>query len=385
MITDSSPTLSPQKAPRAASRPSGSILISGFQTIPPRFRSSQETLQEGLIKAHAQSGSVSPKTLRALFDRYGASPEQIAFRGHEPRFLDVERSDVAKKTAFFDRAVSTIFERFYPPLAAPPGSIVHVTCTGYCAPSGAQRLVSLRRWGRQTQVLHAYHMGCYAAHPAIRMAAALAAASLSRNSVDVVHTELCCLHMDPTNHSASQLVIQSLFADGFIKYRLDRMSLDERGHGASEGFELIHVKDEIISDSNDAMGWSIGPLVFNMTLSKEVPTLFALALPRFVRSLMREAGLDWEAEKPGAAVAVHPGGPVIIEMTERALDLTPTQVAASRHILREHGNMSSATLPMIWQEILQDNQIPDGTLVISLGAGPGLTLSGAILRKRNAL
>jgi len=385
MMTTPSPTIAPQTRTRTAPWPNGSILIRGFQTLHPRFRSPQETLQNELIKAHARSGNVSPKTLRALFDRYSASPEKIAFRGHEAQFLDLDGSDVAKKTAFFDQAVRAVFERFYPPLAAAPDSIVHVTCTGYCAPSGAQRLVSLRRWGRQTQVLHAYHMGCYAAHPAIRMAAALATSSRTRGSVDVVHTELCSLHMDPTNHDASQLVIQSLFADGFIKYQLDRTGSDEMGVGTSDAFELIHVRDEIIPESSDTMGWSIGPLVFNMTLSKEVPPLFALALPRFVSSLMREAGFDWEVEKPGAIVAIHPGGPLIIEMTERALQLTPAQVAASRRVLREHGNMSSATLPVIWQNILHDARIPDGTLVVSLGAGPGLTLSGALLRKRNAL
>ena len=47
--------------------------------------------------------------------------------------------------------------------------------------------------------------------------------------------------------------------------------------------------------------------------------------------------------------------------------------------------MSSATLPHIWQRILLDPAIPDGAVVASLGAGPGLTLSGMLFRKSGTL
>ena len=86
-------------------------------------------------------------------------------------------------------------------------------------PSAAQRLVAAKGWGAATRVTHAYHMGCYAAFPALRMAAgflsapdSLRASGLKR--VDVVHTEMCSLHMNPLHHAAEQLVVQSLFADG---------------------------------------------------------------------------------------------------------------------------------------------------------------------------
>jgi predicted naringenin-chalcone synthase len=124
------------------------------------------------------------------------------------------------------------------------------------------------------------------------------------------------------------LVIQSLFADGYMKYRL------------------------------------------------------ASALPGFVQRLFEGSDLDYLAEKPAAVFAVHPGGPRIIELAEKLLALDPGQVAWSRHVLREHGNMSSATLPHIWQQILMDQHVAAGTLIVSFGAGPGLTLSGALFRKR---
>ena len=62
-------------------------------------------------------------------------------------------------------------------------------------------------------------MGCYAAVPAVRIAAGLVATRL-RARVDIVHTELCSLHLDPADHRIEQLVVQSLFADGLIRYSL---------------------------------------------------------------------------------------------------------------------------------------------------------------------
>jgi len=363
-----------------------SIFISGFQSISPRFRTSQTALLNWLIEAHLRAGGAERKSMEALFGRYAASADQIAMRGHEledfthphedkMRLFGPGGSNLAQKTDFFQERVNDIFERYYPAEAQEPQAIMHVTCTGYSSPSGAQRLVSSRRWGRKTEVLHAYHMGCYAAHPAIRMAMGLAARS---GAVDVVHTELCSLHLDPANHDPAQLVIQSLFADGFIKYHVYGADI---AHPEEGSLEILAARDEIMPDSVGAMRWATGPMAFSMALSREVPTLFASALPRFSASLFEKAGLDWKVEKSSAVFAVHPGGPRIIDLSERILSLDPAQVRWSRHILREHGNMSSATLPHIWQQILQDKSIPDGTLVVSLGAGPGLTLSGMLFRK----
>jgi len=363
------------------------LCIAGFQAISPRFRTPQSALQDWLTEAHVNAGGPAPESMRNLFSRYSASADRIAYRGHElsdfthrrweeMRLFGPAGSDLAQKTKFFDECVLSVFERLYPAESPAPDAIVHVTCTGYSAPSGAQRLVSSRGWSKRTRVLHAYHMGCYAAHPAIQIAAGQLTVSKNPNlTVDVVHTELCSLHLNPVNHDPSQLVIQSLFADGFMKYRVT-------GADKSQGLEILAIRDEMVPDSEQAMRWVTGPLTFTMELSKEVPTLFASALPGFVHRLFVEADLELSAEKTKAVFAVHPGGPRIIELAQHILGLDPAQVAWSRHVLHEHGNMSSATLPHIWQGILQDKLVPDGTLIASLGAGPGLTLSGILFRKR---
>jgi predicted naringenin-chalcone synthase len=354
--------------------------LTDFIPIAPRYRTPQSQLLQWLAEAHR----IDP----ALFSRFGASSDQIAWRGHElsdfahrewndMRLFSTTGSNLSAKTGFFSERVDDLFRRLYPPNALKPDAIVHVTCTGYTSPSGAQKIISERSWGRSTEALHAYHMGCYAAHPAIRMAMGFARlANQTPGRMDIVHTELCSLHFDPKDHRPEQLVIQSLFADGFIRYT----ATSDESNRDGPSLEILAMRDEIVPDSAGAMGWATGSLHFAMTLSREVPSLLAAQLPRFVDRLLLEARMN-SLERSRLIFAVHPGGPRIIDLAEKILGLSPHQTAASRFVLREHGNMSSATLPHIWAKIVNDPDIPDGAVIVSLGAGPGLTLSGAIFQK----
>jgi predicted naringenin-chalcone synthase len=107
-------------------------------------------------------------------------------------------------------------------------------------------------------------MGCYASMPAIRMAAGFVERGKSR--VDIVHTELCTLHMDPSQHLPEQLVVQTLFADGLIRYSISRA---DDGGVVGSGLELITTREEIVPGTEDAMttsvpawdrSWTIWPL-----------------------------------------------------------------------------------------------------------------------------
>ena len=75
--------------------------------------------------------------------------------------------------------------------------------------------------------------------------------------------------------------------------------------------------------------------------------------------------------------AIHPGGPKIIDAVQSVLELSEEQISESKKVLFNHGNMSSATLPHVWDEILNKNYAV-GTKVISYAFGPGLTLFGSV-------
>ena len=73
--------------------------------------------------------------------------------------------------------------------------------------------------------------------------------------------------------------------------------------------------------------------------------------------------------------------PKIIDTVAQALELQSDQTTACRKVLFERGNMSSATLPHIWEEIFK-NPPASGTPVVSLAFGPGLTVFGGLFEYR---
>jgi predicted naringenin-chalcone synthase len=263
---------------------------------------------------------------------------------------------IDKRNLYFSEKAKTVFSKIY--ADSSPKSLVHVTCTGYVSPSPAQQYFESK--SSRVDITHAYHMGCYASIPAIRIAAGLTL--LNNQEVDVVHTEMCSLHLDSSLHTPEQMVVQTLFADGHIKYSLSK---------EKKGLKLLNIREELVKDSKEDMTWVPGPNVMQMTLSKEVPIKIRDSLPSFVNGLTN--GLDFSK----AIFAIHPGGPKIIEAVQKKLELSDEQVKYSQEVLFERGNMSSATLPHVWEKILKDKS-NQGKIVISLAFGPGLTIFGSV-------
>lgn len=391
-------------------------LIGDFRILRPRYPLDQAVSGRWLAAAHAKSEAVARgpgfdeesfrRTMERHIARFGCGPDSLASRGVDledflhrdwsrMRIFNLEAeprgAGMAARMEVFAGIADRMLEGFYPEPGptgppgsvvpdAPPDEIIHVTCTGYVAPSAAQKLVARRGWQDRVAVTHAYHMGCYASLPALRMASAYLASPRSRhrkgNRIDIVHTEACTLHLDPARHEPEQLVVQSLFSDGHIRYSL----MDEAG-ASGGGLRLLGVHEEIVPGSEGAMGWRLGDHGMRMILAREVPDLIAGSLKGFLRRMFDRVGADPAEALSRGVFAIHPGGPRIIDKVAGLLELSPRQVAASRGILKAYGNMSSATLPHVWATMLADPDLPSGTLISSLAFGPGLTVYGALLRK----
>ncbi len=244
----------------------------------------------------------------------------------------------------FDEFVDRVFDAYYPSVTAPPDDLIHVSCTGYLSPSGAQKVVSKRGWGSKTTVTHAYHMGCYGAFPAIRIGTGFLKSG--KELIDIVHTEICSLHSNFSLHESDQLISQSLFADGFMKYSL---ALDTK----APHFKILAIHEEIIPDSIESMTWNVVDWGNQISLAKEIPVLIARALKSYLQTLCHKACLP-ETILERALFAIHPGGPKILQQIQERLGLSDDQMAYSYEIMKQYGNMSSATLPHIWQRILDD-------------------------------
>lgn len=369
-------------------------VISGFKSLLPLFKMTQDESIQWLGKCHAYSDAQSPLEARnkrtdwgLLFRRYGVKQTQITHRhtecpdisSHydwdENQIYAITESHPAGKnlsdrTLFFAKRAEDLMEEFYPSNTRPPSHIIHVTCTGYISPSAAQVLVAKRDWGGQVGITHAYHMGCYASLPALRLAKAL---NSELSQIDLVHNEMCTLHLDPTLHNPEQLVVQSLFADGHIQYTVTKTL----PASAKKGLRILAIREWVLPNSSQDMTWMPGPHAMQMSLSRGVPDKIRVHLKNCFSELIHDYGADPIRILQSARFAIHPGGPKIIESIESYLELKPEQVRESYHILQTRGNMSSATLPHIWDEILRSD-ITSGSLVVSFAFGPGLTVFASL-------
>lgn len=360
--------------------------LTDFKIIRPQYEKSQEDLLELIAEYHAKAeSSINPSINKAEFLEsirqrvfsLGLGKDKIQKRGYFP--LDSiafsKEKGLSQKLQIFDQEMVPIFDAFYPDHIPLPSHIIQVSCTGYVAPSGAQRLVSQRSLGDRVSVTNAYHMGCYAAIPATRIAQGYLFASNEES--DIVHTEMCTLHMNSYIHTTEQLIVQGLFADGFIKYRLKKAPVK----GAH--LKILAIHETIVPSSTSSMTWTPRESGFHLSIGKEVPVFIARAIDGYLASLAKKADLDVELLKK-AHFAIHPGGPKIIENVAKMVQLSDDQIKYSKEILFQYGNMSSATLPHIWERILADKNIQSKELIVSLAFGPGLTIAGALFEKEDS-
>jgi predicted naringenin-chalcone synthase len=398
--------------------------LSPIQILRPEFEKSQSDSIRWLSKAHTTSEATLMKLNKDLhgtelkFDaerfelliekqisRFGCNEEKISKRGHELKDfcdfnfesnevfnLNVNSSGefIDKRNLIYDNIVTRRFLEFYAnynngkqPAPKIPNDLIHVTCSGYVSPSPAQKLVSHLNWGKKVHVTHAYHMGCYASIPAIRMATGfnLSRLNSSQNTqamADVVHSELCTLHFNPGIHSPEQLVVQSLFADGYAKYSVFS-SIQNQSPPENACFEILTTMEMIVPDSENCMSWSLAKEGLKMTLARNVPEKIAGSLKDFLEDLFKSCGLGLPEMLKSAFFAIHPGGPKIIDSCQTLLELQPWQVKHSRMVLNEFGNMSSATLPHVWQKM--ENEVKKNSYIVSLAFGPGLTICGSVFKK----
>jgi predicted naringenin-chalcone synthase len=339
--------------------------IDSFNHVLPKNIYQQSDITNWMAEYNLEKGE-SASLHKKRFERFSVSPDKIAKRGLE--FLDISSLkkrdyDQEKNTKEFSKRADEVFDLIYKNVKKAPDHLIHVSCTGYESPSAPQIQINKKEWQGKTNVTQAYHMGCYAAAPAIRTGCGMIA--MGDKQVDIVHNEMSSLHQNPEMKTPEQILIHSLFADGHIKYSISPVGT------LNKGYRLLKIKEQIIPNSLDQMQWSPTSWGHKMALGKEVPSLIAKHINTFIEELAPSIDLK------DTIFAIHPGGPKIIDLVAEKLNLSEEQVQQSREVLRDHGNMSSATLPHVWERVFNENY-SSGKKMISLAFGPGLTVFGLL-------
>ena len=249
------------------------------------------------------------------------------------------------------------------------GQVTHlltVSCTGFFAPGIDYRLIRDLGLAGAVERSHLGFIGCAAALPALRLASQITAAE-PHAVVLVVCVELCSLHVR-RSADPEQIVAASVFADGAAAAVV---TADESA-GSPGGLILDRFSTALTDEGESEMVWTIGDHGFEMTLSAEVPRIIGREIRHAVDSFLGEL-------PPPETWAVHPGGRSVLDRVEKGLGLEASTLTASREVLRDYGNMSSATILFILRRLLEEAAVTGP--VAALAFGPGLTVESALLHK----
>jgi predicted naringenin-chalcone synthase len=244
------------------------------------------------------------------------------------------------------------------------GLFVVCSCTGYVTPGLDILLARDLSMAVDTQRLFIGHMGCYAALPGLGSVADFVTAR-GRPAL-LLCAELTSLHVQPPTADTQQIVAHALFSDAAAAVVVVP--------GGGRGYAVRDVAASTDTSAADQMTWEVTDLGFRMGLSPRVPQVLSAHVRALVDGLLARHGLT-RADVDGWAV--HPGGPRILNVVRRELDLPPEALAASQEVLARYGNCSSPTVLLILEELRARPDPPDRVVVLAFG--PGLTLYAVLL------
>lgn len=243
-----------------------------------------------------------------------------------------------------------------------PGEVTHllaVSCTGMFLPGLDAELARELDLREDVERMPLTFLGCAAGLTALRQAGRIVRAEPEAKAL-IVAVELCTLHIQPSV-AKEDLYTASFFGDGASACVV---GMAEAGGGmiAMRGAGAVP-----LPDSADKMRWTVGNNGFQLDLSPQIPRLIGEYVPSALRSF-------WGGSDAPELWAIHPGGKGIIDALQTACGLADSQTDASRSVLRDYGNMSSATILFVLDELRRRRKAASGGEAEGIAAafGPGV-------------
>ncbi|HET9110674.1 MAG TPA: type III polyketide synthase [Ktedonobacterales bacterium] len=243
-----------------------------------------------------------------------------------------------------------------------------ISCTGYTAPGLDISLARDLGMPRSVRRVAIGHMGCFGALVGMRQSLATMRA-YPEATVAMLSVEICSLHLRHSDDPEA-LAPFALFGDAAAALVIGQ-------DASATGPEIVDTYCAADFASADQMSWTITDEGFVMGLSPRVPVTLRRNIAGAVEGLLAPHDL-----RPSDIThwIVHPGGPSILTVIQRQLELSDEQMALSWQILRERGNCSSATVLLILEELMRSGKPRRGEWGVMMAFGPGLTLETCLLR-----
>ncbi len=341
--------------------------ISGVGTALPENYVSQEELTGALRQLWMQRyGDVSRfdrlQGALGIQGRYLALP----MRDYYPLDSFAKGNDAWLRVApeLAEKASRTALER----AGLEPRDIDHVffvTVTGIATPTidvALSNRLGMRRDLKRTPI---FGLGCGAGAAGLARTADYVR-GFSRETAMLVSVELCSLTLQRDDLSAANIIASGLFGDGAAAVVV---SGADRGHGAMP--RVLATRSILYPDTQRIIGWDVVDGGFKIVLSPHLTELVRKNIAQEVDDFLAASRLK---RSDIAHWIGHTGGPKVLRVLEEQLQLPDDALARSWRSLKNTGNLSSASVLFMLEDILKSEDAKPGDYGVMIAMGPGFSV-----------
>lgn len=246
--------------------------------------------------------------------------------------------------------------------------IITVSCTGIMIPSMDAYLINTLKLRQDIVRLPVTEMGCAAGVSGIIYAKNFLKANPGkRAAVIAVESPTATFQLD--DFSMANIVSAAIFGDGAACVLLSSANEDQGPEIIAE--EMYHFYDSI-----PMMGFNLSNGGLKMVLDVDVPKNIEAHFPDIIHPFLHKHGFKIEDIDH---LIFHPGGKKIIETVETLFGDLGKNIDETKRILREYGNMSSATVLYVLERYMEQ-ATGTGKMGLILSFGPGFSAQRVLLK-----
>lgn len=237
--------------------------------------------------------------------------------------------------------------------------LVTTSCTGLMSPSINSYLINEFRMRSDIVQIPVAQVGCSGGTSGIIYIDHLLKSKPNSKAI-MLNLEFNSNTLQYNNYNLDNIIGTAIFADGIA------CSLFENSE-KSGPIKIIDIFSNHFYDSQDILRYDVGTTGFTLKMSKELPVFVAKNYLKVANQFLSKYDLS---VKDMDHILVHPGGIRILESIERIIKEFGKNLSSSIKIMENYGNMSSATIIFILQEVLK-GKLKNGEKILMASFGPG--------------
>ncbi|MFQ5776918.1 MAG: type III polyketide synthase [Terriglobia bacterium] len=244
--------------------------------------------------------------------------------------------------------------------------ILVCSCTGYLCPDLSTLLVKEMSLPSHVQRGSLLGLGCAGALPTLQRAYDHARA-YPEHRVLLVAVEICsaAYYIDDTLET---VVGNAICADGAAACLVSCR--------AEAGPRIVRFASVLETNCQSSVGFGYRQGYLRIILAPTIRDLAPPIIDKVLEELLPPQGLTRSDVQHWL---MHPGGRKVIDRVQAAQGLSDEDVALSRRILRNYGNMSSPTVLFVLNEVMKNGAARPGDRGVLLALGPGFAAEAALV------